>query len=193
MSESDKPVQQSMRTNPNTCVMLNVFEYNPTTLSYTPVGRSALLSAAKVLQMNVTDHVTGSDSCKQFDYTTVPELLEFVPFHADLDLNSRIGVNVAQALPENDDSNDPYIVEKILKKRYNSHKVQYEYFVKWQGYSASENTWELPSNIPPFLLEEYEQTILHSQSTVTGEPRRSGLRDRSTRKVTEKHDYILNT
>ena len=112
-----------------------------------------------------------------------------------MDLSSRIDISTSQAIPPDDsDSTDPYIVEKILKKRYNSHKVQYEYFVKWQGYLPSENTWELPSNIPKSLLETYERSLLQKQCMVENEPRRHGLRDRSTRKVTERNDYIiLNT
>ena len=131
-------VQQSMRANPTTRVMLTVLEYDPTSLSHTPVGRSALLYAAKSLHMNVTDYVTGNASCKTLDHLLISELSEYVPFHADVDLSSRIDDSTSQTVPADDsDSTDPYIVEKILKKRYNSHKVQYE---KWQGYLPSENT-----------------------------------------------------
>ena len=191
VSESEKPIQQSMRANPTTRVMLNVFEYDPISLSYTPVGRSALLYAAKSLHMNVSDYVTSNASCKTLDHLLISELSEYVPFHADMDLSSRIDGSTSQAIPPDDrDSTDPYIVEKILKKRYNSHKVQYEYFVKWQGYLPSENTWGLP---PQSLLEAYERSLLQKQCMVENEPRRHGLRDRSTRKVTERNDYILNT
>ena len=189
ISESEKPVQQSMKANPNTRVMLNVYEYDLSTLTYTPAGRSALLNATNVLHLNVTDHVIGSTACKKFDHVAISQLSEYEPFHADLDLISRTDINIPTAISQ--DSNDPYIVERIIKKRYNSNKVQYEYFVKWQGYSSTENTWELPDNIPSDILEEYERTLLQAQSSEE-EPRRSGLRDRSTRKITGKHDFILN-
>ena len=45
ISESEKPVQQSMKANPNTRIMLNVYGYDLSTLTYTPAGRSALLNA----------------------------------------------------------------------------------------------------------------------------------------------------
>lgn len=54
----------------------------------------------------------------------------------------------------------PYVVEKI-KKRFNARKSQYEYFVKWIGYSAKENTWQLTSNIPDDMLEEFERRSAH--------------------------------
>ena len=131
ISESEKPVQHSMRGNPNTYVMLNVFEYDPTSCTYTPSGRSALLPAAKSLQMDVTGYVSGENTCKSFDHTTVSDLVDYVPFHGDLDIKSRINTDMvqSQAPRENDDSSDPFIVEKIIKKRYNSQKVQYEYFL----------------------------------------------------------------
>ena len=88
-----------------------------------------------------------------------------------------------------DNESDPYIVERIEAKRFNSQKAQYEYKVKWLGYSSTENSWELPSNIPSSILDAYEQSILNTSSR---EPRRQGLRDRSTRKVLSKPDFIVN-
>ena len=37
------------------------------------------------------------------------------------------------------DNDDIYTVEKIVKKRVIKGSVSY--FVKWKGYSSSENTW----------------------------------------------------
>ena len=106
----------------------------------------------------------GSTACKKFDHVAIPQLSEYDPFHADLDLVSRTDINIPTAIISQD-SNDPYILERIIKQRYNSNKVQYEYFVKWQGYSSTENTWELPNNIPSDILEEYERTLLQAQSS----------------------------
>ena len=50
---------------------------------------------------------------------------------------------------------DPYHVERIVKKLFK--KGQYEYQVKWCGYSENENTWELPSNIPSSILSAFEK------------------------------------
>ena len=108
---------------------------------------------------------------------------------------TRIVGQLENALASRDESPaadeiEPYIVETIERKRFNSNKVQYEYFVKWLGYSCKENTWELPSNIPASILDAYERSLLDMGS---GEPpRRAGLRDRSSRKSTNKPDFIVN-
>ena len=44
ISEADKPVSHSMKANPNTSVVLNVYQYNPQANSYSTAGRSALLN-----------------------------------------------------------------------------------------------------------------------------------------------------
>ena len=80
-------------------------------------------------------------------------------------------------------------MEKIEAKRFNAQKVQYEYLVKWLGYCAAENTWELPSNIPSDTLNNYERSILDTHAE---EPRRAGLRDRGIIKRKSKPDFILN-
>ena len=114
-------------------------------------------------------------------------LEDYRPYHYDLDLeihsnHSDNGDKISESGPtcSSSEDEDPYIVEKIVAMRYNSHKCQYEYRVKWLGYDEKENTWELPSNIPSRLLKEYEQTILSISSTT--EPRRIGLCPRSSLK-----------
>ena len=75
-------------------------------------------------------------------------------------------------------------------KSYNSHKCQYEYKVKWLGYDSKENTWELPSNIPDKMLNDYEQSVLSTVSK-SSEPRKSGLRPSSLPKTNVKEDFIV--
>lgn len=91
---------------------------------------------------------------------------------------------------EDESDADPYIVERIVDKRFNAHKSQYEYLVKWLGYDTNENTWELPTNIPNNKLQQYEQRLL-SKGTTT-EPRKCGLRPRASIKSTLQPDYIVN-
>ena len=89
------------------------------------------------------------------------------------------------------DSEDPYIVETIIKKRFNTQKAQYEYLIKWVGYLSTENTWELPSNVPQEMLDTFEQKQMDYSSS-TQEPMRSGLGNRATRKLTSQKDFIVN-
>jgi hypothetical protein len=44
----------------------------------------------------------------------------------------------------NMDSETTYTVEKILKRRMKGGRM--EYFVKWQGYASSDNSWEPEEN-----------------------------------------------
>lgn len=55
---------------------------------------------------------------------------------------------------------DYYIVEKVLDKRTNS-QGKIEYFVKWEKYPTSENTWEPESNLltAKKMINEYEKRM----------------------------------
>ena len=62
--------------------------------------------------------------------------------------------------PDNDEENDSeeeYVIERIVKHR--KHKNQNEYFIKWEGYSSDENTWEPEGNIPLSMIKEYWKTL----------------------------------
>lgn len=54
------------------------------------------------------------------------------------------------------DEEDEEEIEEIVKKQFNSRLNQYEYLVKWKGYSSKHNTWELITNIPDDLFCDFE-------------------------------------
>ena len=81
--------------------------------------------------------------------------------HDDVDIESRLATTSEEldvnASNNDEDDSDPFIVDNVLDKRFHRQRNQYEYLVSWVGYT--DQTWELPSNIPPRLLEAYE--IVH--------------------------------
>ncbi|CAH0691788.1 unnamed protein product [Spodoptera exigua] len=54
-----------------------------------------------------------------------------------------------------------YVVEKILAKRFNPRRKQYEYLLKWEGYPHEQNTWEPVENMETckHLLEAFEKQL----------------------------------
>jgi len=61
-----------------------------------------------------------------------------------------------------------YVVEKVLDKRKRGGR--YEYFIKWEGYESSDNTWEPLSNLDscPGLIEEYERSVKKDVAASSG-------------------------
>ena len=100
---------------------------------------------------------------------------------------------------ENDEDNmetveteeeEPFNVESIVKKQFNSKLGQYEVLVKWKGYSMKHNTWELISNIPDNInLTKFE---LDSTKKVIEPPKTPGLRDCSAIKAKSLPEYLSN-
>jgi len=82
-----------------------------------------------------------------------------VPYHEDVDVEARqsnSSTGSYDEIPIINDSNDPFIVEKNLDKHFHKHRNQYEYLIKWIGYSNE--TWELPNDIYDYCIQEYENT-----------------------------------
>ena len=78
-------------------------------------------------------------------------------------------------------------MEQILKKQFNSKLGQYEFLVKWKGYSEKHNTWELITNIPDTMIMQFE---LDNATLSLEETSRSGLRDRLTIKPKFDSNFI---
>ncbi|CAL1289130.1 unnamed protein product [Larinioides sclopetarius] len=69
------------------------------------------------------------------------------------------------------DEPEEFIVEKILDKRIVAGKT--EYFLKWQGYPDSENTWEPEENLDcPEIIEEFEKNYAKKKKIESSEKKR---------------------
>ena len=189
ISREGKICKSSCANNPSTSVIATVFEYSPTTEFYTPKGRTGMLSACSSLIKDVTSFVTATTKKIKLNLKSVLDMKDYVPYHADLDIQKRLPRDRTSLFNTACTIDEPYLVEKVVKKRFSNHQNQHEYLIKWQGYTSSENTWELPENIPANMLAEFEKQLL-AASSQTSEPRQSGLRQ--SRKVAHKSDYILN-
>ena len=125
-----------------------------------------------------------------FNYQNFVELVDFLPYHDDLDAERRLtiiseGSDVtADDEDNNDDDDDPFIVERIIDKRFHGQRNQYEYLVRWVG-CYTDQTWELPNNIPDKLIEAYENSTVAARG---GNDTQYSLWP--FRKLTEKNDYI---
>ena len=58
---------------------------------------------------------------------------------------------------DEDHTDEPYIVEKVLQKRFHSHRNQYEFLVSWVGYT--DTTWETADNVPLEKISQYESSL----------------------------------
>ena len=88
------------------------------------------------------------------------------------------------------DEEDEEEIEEFVKKQFNGRLNQYEYLVKWKGYSSKHNTWELITNIPDDLLRDFEVPSIMPSATAESAPSVYGLRDRQSIKPRYNPGYI---
>jgi len=165
---------------------MNVYKYT-TENKYVSAGPTNLFNAAKILLVDITPHVECGDSGNiHFKHT----LNGHTPFHADVDIESRVPMHTdtttrTAGLMVESTSDEPFIVERVLQKLFHPQRQQYEFLVKWRGYTAAESTWELPSNIPDEKLEELDR---QQQEGTRPASRREGLRE--SRRAPVRKDFI---
>ena len=174
--------------------ILTIYEYDKAKDTYYAKGKTALLNVMKFLHLNVTKHIecsSGSDAKLLMD--NIEELQEYVPFTPDIDIKSRLSAEFDEGSMHMDadesEEEEPFNVECIVKKQFNSKLGQYEFLVKWKGYLAKHNTWELINNIPDSIVTKFE---LDSTKKVAELPKRPGLRDRSSIKAKPLPEYLSN-
>ena len=114
-----------MKTNPN-LIMFDVYEYNSLSKCYNVNRRSGLLKT-KCLNANINNDVLLENEKITLDCSKVPELKEYLPFHDDIDIDSRLAIqstaSVTTDLVDDPNQSDPFIVDKIISEKFSSHKV----------------------------------------------------------------------
>lgn len=187
MSHLGKSCSSEMKANPNLNIVFEVYEYDSLSRCYSSNGRSGFLKA-KCLIANVNNEISLENEKITFDYTKVAGLQEYLPFHDDIDIDARLPkqctASATTDMVDDPNESDPFIVNQIINKRFNSYKGQYEFLVSWVGYS--DQTWELPYNIPDKKIEEYESRNNQEPQTVPSH----SYGTRTKRKQSTKKDYI---
>lgn len=69
-----------------------------------------------------------------------------------------------------------FIVERVVARRFNQKKRQFEYLLKWEGYPPEQNTWEPSENMSAcsHLIEQYENSLLKNGGSTPGGKRAPG-------------------
>lgn len=185
MSHLGKTCTSEMKTNHNLEVMLEIYEYDPIEQLYKMQGRTGLLKAYNLLITKINEEITLHNELKaiSFDHTKVAGLKGYVPFYAD---EARLSETVVDPEEQDEvsDNANLYIVDEVIQKRFHPQKNQYEFLVTWIGYT--DQTWELPNNIPSRKIAEFENKVVQQDQSKRTLP----YSLRSVRKKKIKMDYI---
>ena len=186
ISHLSKACTSEIKSNPNLELVFEIYAYDHSTSSYTWNGRSGFLKACRLLIVNIDNEVFLNEENRtiSFDHSKITDLQGYLPFHDEIDFEawlSKESASISEDAEQGD--TDPFIVDKVINKRYNSQKSQYEFLVSWVGYT--DETWELHDNIPDNKIDEYENRV-NKKEVLTDRP--YGLR--LTRKQTKKDGYI---
>ena len=69
--------------------MLNVYKYRADSCVHTPAGTSDLIKSADNPHINVSHKIASTMEGVQLDHMTVPVLIDYNPFHSDLDFSTQ--------------------------------------------------------------------------------------------------------
>ena len=181
--QEGKPSRSAER-NPSTQVVLQIYNYDAATNSYHTGGRTSLMKSS-ILHVDVTRHIQGST-----DRVSLPihELHGYLPLSEDLDITSRLPSELTDDAASDEDSEEEFIAEQIVKKQFNAKLGQYEFLINWKDYAEKHNTWELISNIPEALLSSLEEA--QQAPTAYSTPSRPGLCNLRLIKLPYNSDFI---
>ncbi len=108
IAESGKPKNSSIKSNPNTKIILNMYDYDKKTKLYHPSGRSGLVQESRTLITDVSNYIVTAPEGISLDHGSISDLSELEPFHSDLDLTSVIPAS-SSVSSTTDNESDPYI------------------------------------------------------------------------------------
>ncbi|XP_050532347.1 uncharacterized protein LOC126900559 isoform X2 [Daktulosphaira vitifoliae] len=66
-------------------------------------------------------------------------------------------------------SGQEFVVERVVARRFNQKKRQFEYLLKWEGYPPEQNTWEPSDNMSAcaHLIKQYEDSLIKNGTPLT--------------------------
>lgn len=67
-------------------------------------------------------------------------------------------------------SGQEFVVERVVARRFNQKKRQFEYLLKWEGYPPEQNTWEPAENMSAcaHLIKQYEDSLIKNGTSTPG-------------------------